>query len=399
MMVPKRRYFSYLRERWWVVLLCLVFTITITVGYETVRTPLFESFAEVYLVDSVRLEASSVFSDQNETYFGTQVQLLKSPTLQGAALQKAGITIPLGEKNPYKVDVTVPLKTSILVLQADGPDADLTQRYLQYLVDGYLSYKKQTHISSSQDVLDSLRDELAAKAADLQAEEDKLADFERSNNVAVLEEESKGAGQYLAELNIELAQSRLQAKLLSAQIEAETPPPAIATATNLISLGTNSLAPTNLITQAGVNAITTSNALVAASPSASAPVFTPVVLPPTTNDVEANTDASLNNARIQLAQFLANQQEEVRHIGQKAFDDEVVQMRQTILILADQDRTERIAQLTELQHRMAAIEASIPALEAKVLDDNGRLALSGAPGLSRGSGPAATRCCGAPASR
>jgi len=358
MMVPKRRYFSYLRERWWVVLLCLVFTITITVGYETVRTPLFESFAQIYLVDSVRLESSSVISDQDETYFGTQVELLKSPTLQGAAMEKAGIVVPLGEKSPYRIDVSVPLKTSILLLQADGPDADITQRYLQYLLDGYLSYKKQTHVSSSQDVLDSLRDELAGKAADLQAEEDKLAEFERSNNVAVIQQEGKADGEYLAQLNVDLVQYQLQAKLLSDQIDAETPPPAV----------------TNLVSDAGTNGVAATNGLAASSTNA--PEYSPVVLSPTTNDVEASTDASLNNARIEFAQFLAGREDEVRHMGQKAFDDQFARMRQTILILADQDRTERISLLNEMRQRIAGIEASIPALEARVLDDNGRLARS-----------------------
>ena len=368
MMVPKRRYFSYLRERWWVVLLCLVFTITVTVGYETVRTPMFESFAQVYLVDSVHLDAASMFSDQNETYFGTQIELLKSPPLLGAAMQKAGIDIPLGQKNPYNIDVSVPMKTSILVLQARGPDPDLTQHYLQYLIDGFLSYKKQTHISSSQDVLDSLRDELAGKAADLQAEEDKLADFERSNNVAVLEEESKGAGQYLAELNVDLAQSRLQIQMLGDQIAAETPPPAT---TNLASAVT-----TNLVTSTGTNAATATNALAASSASATTPMFSPVVLPPTTNQVEAITDQALDSARVELAQFLADEEDEVHHMGQKGFDDEVARLQHSISIMADQDRTERIAQLTDLQHRIAAIEASFPDLEAKVLDDNSRLVRS-----------------------
>jgi capsular exopolysaccharide synthesis family protein len=361
MMVPKRRYFSYLRERWWVVLLTLVFALTVTIGYETVRTPLFESFAQIYLVDSVHLDASSIFSDQNETYFGTQVQLLKSPTLENDAMQKAGIQVPLGEISPYKIDVTVPLKTSILVLQADGPDPDLTQHYLQYLVDGYLSYKKQTHISSSQDVLDSLRDELAGKAADLQAEEDKLANFERSNNVAVLEEEGKTDGQYLAQLNVDLAQYQLQAKLLGNQIEAETPPPA---------------ATTTLATGATTNGVTSTNVLTGSSATAPVTAFSPAVLPPTTNEVEATTDASLNSTRIQLAQFLANEQDEVRNMGQKGFDDEVARLRQTILILANQDRSERIAQFNELQNRIAGIQASIPSLEARVLDDNARLARS-----------------------
>ncbi len=67
-------------------------------------------------------------------------------------MQKVGIQVPIEKKNPYQVDVVQPLKTSILLLQATGPDPDVTQHYLQAILDGYLLYKKDTHISSSQDV-------------------------------------------------------------------------------------------------------------------------------------------------------------------------------------------------------------------------------------------------------
>jgi len=168
MMVPKRRYFSYLRERWWVVLLCVAAAITLTVTYETVRTANYISGAQIYLSDNVQLEGGSIFSEENLTYFGTQIELLKSAPLQSEAFEKAGIKLLPGEKNPYKIEVVQPLKTSILQLQATGPDAELTQRFLQLLLEGYLAYKKETHISTSQDVLDSLQDELSRKAADLQ---------------------------------------------------------------------------------------------------------------------------------------------------------------------------------------------------------------------------------------
>ena len=106
------------------------------------------------------------------------------------------------------------MKTSILQLQATGPDPALTQRFLQALVDEYLAYKKETRISTSQDVLDTLKDELVSKKTDLQAEQDKLTDFQRTNNVAVLEEQAKNAEAQLSRLNMDLAKARLDLKLL-----------------------------------------------------------------------------------------------------------------------------------------------------------------------------------------
>jgi hypothetical protein len=370
MMVPKRRYLSYLRERWWVVLVCLVFTLSVTVGYETIRTPLFTSFSQIYLVNSVRLDASDMFSDENQTYFGTQIELLKSAPIIGAAMQKVGIQVPLGQKSPYKVDVVQPLKTSILLLQATGPDPDVTQHYLQSIVDGYLKYKKETHISTSQDVLDSLRDQLSSKEADLQAEEDKLADFERSNNVAVLDQESKSAGEYLSDLNLQLAQDNLQAKLLSDQIDAETPDPAAAGGTNIATTASavTGSGDTNPVTASGLSVgAGLTNAIASAVGGGPAQTVPQLLMPPTTNEVEAATDAYLSQTRIQLAQLLANKDDNLRYMGRHGFDEQVSRLQKSISILQDQDRTEKIAELTALQKRIAAVQSALPPIEARVI--------------------------------
>ena len=370
MMVPKRRYLSYLRERWWVVLFCLVFTLSATLVYETIRTPLFTSFSQIYLVNTPRLDANDMFSGEDQTYFGTQIELLKSAPIVGAAMQKVGIQVPLGEKNPYKIEVVQPLKTSILVLQATGPDPDVTQHYLQSIVDGYMNYKKQTHISTSQDVLDSLRDQLSTKEAEMQADEDKLTDFERSNNVAVLDQESKSAGEYLSDLNLQLSQDKLHAKMLSDQIEAETPDPGAADATNVATTASAVIGSgdTNLATASAqaAGAVLT-NAIASAVSGGPAQTVTQLLMPPTTNEVEAATDAYLNQTRIQLAQLIANKEDNLRYMGQHGFDEQVSRLQKTIAILQDQDRTEKIAELTDLQKRLTAVQSALPPIEAKVI--------------------------------
>ncbi len=351
-MVPKRRYLSYLRERWWVVLACLTILVAGTVTYETVRTGDYTSFAQIYLTDNVQLEAGSMFSEENLTYFGTQIELLKSAPLQGAAYEKAGIKLQPNQKNPYKVDVAQPLKTSILQLQATGPDPVLTQRLLQDLIDGYLAYKKETHISTSQDVLDSLQDELARKATDLQVEQDKWADFQKSNNVAVLDEESRSAGLYLSDLNLELAKSRLEQKLLSQEIASEN--------TNAADL--TNRAPTNAL------------AVLASLPAVVSPTSLPLVA--VTNQAELTTDADLTSARLDLAIMLANEESKVRAMGEHGYEEEIKRLHKLITILEDTDRTQKTAELAALQKRIAAIETAIPPLESEVLDDNDRLSQS-----------------------
>ena len=327
MMVPKRRYLSYLRERWWVVLICLAVAISAMVALETVHTGRYTSFAQIYMSGNLQLNVGSLFSEESLTYFGTQIELLKSSRLQGAAFEKAGITVPPGQKNPYKVDIVQPLKTSILQLQATGPDPALTQRLLQNLIGEYLAYKKETRITTSQDVLDSLQDELTKKSADLQARQDKWAEFQKSNNVAVLTEDGKSAGLYLSDLNLELAKSRLEQKLLSqGQTNAE----------------------------AGLVALDATNSI----PSST--------LPSTTNLVASSEDAAFNSVRLELAVMLGNRDDKIRAMGLYGYEKEVARLQQLIAIMLADKRT-------RLQERIAAIQEAIPAWETKVLDINDRL--------------------------
>jgi len=131
-------------------MVCVAAAIGAALAFETLHTPRYTSFAQIYLTGNVQLNEGNFFSEESLTYFGTQTELLKSARLQGAAFEKAGIVIPPGAKNPYKIDVVQPLKTSILQLGATGPDPALTQSYLSALVDGYLAYKKETRISTSE---------------------------------------------------------------------------------------------------------------------------------------------------------------------------------------------------------------------------------------------------------
>ncbi len=327
MMVPKRRYLSYLRERWWVVLLCLAVAISAMVAQQTVQTAKYNSYAQIYLADDAQVNVGNLFSGESQTYFGTQIELLKSARLQGAAFEKAGITLAPGQKNTYKIEIVHPMGTSILQLQATGADPALTQRYLQMLIAEYMAFKKETRASTSQDVMDKLQDELTKKTADLQAQQDKWAEFQKTNNVAVLEEEGKSAGLYLSDLNLELAKSRLEQKLLS---QGETN-----TEAGLVSLDATNFIPSS-------------------------------TTPSTTNVVASSDDAAFNSVRLDLAVMLGNRDDKIRAMGTYGYEKEVARLQKLIAIMLADKRT-------RLQERIAAIQEAIPAWETKVLDINDRL--------------------------
>jgi succinoglycan biosynthesis transport protein ExoP len=342
-LVPKRRYLSYLRERWWVVVICLALSIGGMLTYETLRPETYTSFAQLYLSGDVQLNTGMLFTEDSVNYYGTQIELLKSGRLQSAAFDRVGITLKPGQKNPYKIEVYQPMKTSILAVQVTGPEQVTSQRLLEALLEEYVSYKKDTRKSTSEDLVNTLTSELAKREADLKAEQDKWADFQKSNNVAVLEEEGKSAGLYLADLNLQLEKLKLEHELLEKGVASSI---AAASVTKLL---TNSAVSTNLLSAALA-----------------------------TNLAAASSDAILKSSRVELTVLLAEKatkasQLPALHPFMRKLDDDIARMQDTVSAIEQQNLAQKKNELDELEKRIAAITAALPSVEVRVLNINEKL--------------------------
>jgi capsular exopolysaccharide synthesis family protein len=327
-MVPKRRYLSYLRERWWVTLVCVTLAVGTVMTYETLRTEAFVSSAQLYLTGAAQVNnVASLFNEESQTYFGTQIELLKSPRLQAAALEKAAVVVEPGKKPPIAFDAVQPLKTSILKLQATGPDPAQTQTYLQALVDGYRAFKKETRDATSEDIVISLTEQLVKRETSLREEQEKWAAFQKTNNVAVLQEEAKSSGAYLNELTLQLAKLKLEHELLTNDVV----PAADLDGANV----------------SGVNGIPTNSS----DPSL------------------AVTKTMLQKARLDLAVTRADKDRPM--VGLKRlYDDDVARKESTVDILEQEYLLERQQLIRELEAQSAAINEAIPYPEAKLLSVN-----------------------------
>jgi succinoglycan biosynthesis transport protein ExoP len=333
-MAPKRRYLSYLKERWWVTLACVSLAVGAMLTYETLRTEDFISTAQLYLTGDAQVNnVATLFNEESVTYFGTQIELLKSPRLQAAAFEKAGVVIEPGKKPPISFEVVQPLKTSILKLQAIGADPAKTQTYLQTVVDEYRTFKKETRDATTGDIVISLTEQLAKRENSLREEQQKWAAFQKTNNVAVLEEDAKSSGTYLNELTLQLAKLKLEHELL-----------------------TNGLVPAAGIDDAEVSA------LEATQTNSSNPSLLP-------------SQSMLSKARMDVALQLAEKNRPVEGV-KRAYDDELVRKENLVEILEKESLSERQSLTRELETRMAAINEAIPIQEAELFSVYERLSES-----------------------
>jgi Mrp family chromosome partitioning ATPase len=83
-------------------------------------------------------------------------------------------------------------------------------------MDDFLAYKKEVRSATSGDTYTSVSEQITRQQADLKAAQDKLTNYQRDNNVAVLEEQAKAASAYLTQLLAEFSQLKVEYQLLEA---------------------------------------------------------------------------------------------------------------------------------------------------------------------------------------
>ncbi len=353
-MIPKRRYLSYLRERWWVVMVCLVLGIGAMVAFETLRAERFESYATLYFSQDAPLVQASMFSGESPTYFGTQIQLLKSPHLQNEALEQLGPAAQDNLKSSpgqplFSVDVARPMGTSVLQLHAVGGDPALTQQFLEALITDFLNYKKEARKTTSDDLTTSLTDQLLEQEKELQSAQDQWAEFQKTNNVSAIEDEGKSVGAYLAELNLEISKLSLERDLLHQDIETET---------TVLSNALPATGATNLEIRPVLPPV-----------AAVSPIAAPA---PTTNQVVTADDTTLKSARVELAALIGDRENKIRSMGEHAYQQQLESQQRLVYILEREYISQQQVQLQELDRRISGIRTIIPTLEQKMLDINQR---------------------------
>ncbi len=202
-----------------------------------------------------------------------------------------------------------------------------------------MEFKQTTRLSSMADAVLALTEQVAKKDQELQAEQDSWADFQRTNNIAALEEEGKSEGFYLAELSRKVAKLKLERGLL----------------------------------EQGINPFESELSLDWAR-----------LLGQQTNGFAAGlmpSDMMLKSARMELAVARGEWMRKTNEWPEmfapmRRLADEVSRMETMVANLEEQDLAQKKAELELTEQRIAAIEASLPGSEAKVQGINERLSAS-----------------------
>ncbi len=213
-----------LRRCWWVPALTTLLGVGAGAAFVVLTPPTFVSTARMWETLKLRLPEGVMFSEDAQNFVGTQTELLKSATLRQQALaslksSSSPVYVPLGKDGqPVHVPIQVSggIKSSVLTLEATGSNPAYVQAYLQALMNVYLDYKRNVRKVVSGDTLASISEQVQRTERDLKAEQDILMAFQRTNNLAILQQEATVSGGYLTTLKTKLSDLQLETRLLQA---------------------------------------------------------------------------------------------------------------------------------------------------------------------------------------
>ncbi|MGA3266066.1 MAG: polysaccharide biosynthesis tyrosine autokinase [Verrucomicrobiota bacterium] len=221
-----RRFLLFLPKFWWIPALTLVIGLALEAAYVHWKQPTFVSHSSMWETLKMELPEGDYFSEEMQDYLGTLTGLLQSETLRQQALGILRIStnsasIVLGKDGePLRMDISVSgnPKSSVYLIKSSGSNPRFTQTYLDALMQAYLDYKRNVRREVSGETLSSISDQVQRWERDLNTQQDALLAFERTNNLAILQEEATAAGGYLTRLKTQLSDLQLEARLLDATI-------------------------------------------------------------------------------------------------------------------------------------------------------------------------------------
>jgi capsular exopolysaccharide synthesis family protein len=342
---PKFRWHKFLgclKKYWWLPLVTLFFAVAVALLVVWFMPPSYTSLASMWETVKLKLPDGSLFSEDTDTFLGTQTEVLQSPTIHDAVLKSLaakGVKIPLGKDGqPLPVDIVLSQqnKSAVFDLAATGADAAYTKAYLNALMDAYLELKKNVREMVSEDALASITEQVQKTDRDLKYNQEILTNFKRTNNLAILAEEGAAAGQSLINLKTQLSDMQLQDRLLQATMR---------------DASTNS---------ASTNAAAVNSLPVGLDPSSSVS---------TSYATSYQTLQTLQLERDKLSQYLRP-----KHPKIVKLDEEIDRTKRLLDVYVRESREELAAERQTLQLKMANIQSSIKEWETNAAQANAMIA-------------------------
>jgi len=207
----------YLLIRYWWIIAVTVTIGLIVQGYRSSQlSPEYVSSSRMMVNGQINLNEGSVYSEELDNFYGTQVALMKSPATVAEAMARVRAIHPeVAVDANAKVDASQELKTSIFDLHVITSNPEYTPLLLNAVMDTYLANKRGRKEQTTDNTASAITSDIALLDSEMRSDEQQVLDFQKDNNIVFIEEQSNSAATYLVGLNNELARLTKEHDLLT----------------------------------------------------------------------------------------------------------------------------------------------------------------------------------------
>jgi succinoglycan biosynthesis transport protein ExoP len=216
--VQFRRYIGVMQRVWWLLPLTVSIGMLIAAVLVLQMPPAYQSTSSMEMPGQLTWDqGSSTYNEDQDSFNGTQKELMKSAEVQRNAAKRVAAQHP--ELPPLEAELTVALKptTEIFVLTATSPSAKYSQDYLDAVMAEYLNKKKKERYATTDTTADAITEEMKKLEGEMADNDKAMLDFEKNNDVSFLEKAGNDGNAYLLQLNQQLDQLQTEYNLLGLQ--------------------------------------------------------------------------------------------------------------------------------------------------------------------------------------
>jgi len=225
-----QKYKDIIFKRWWILFLGL----SIGVGYQAFKVynmPNIYAASGSMMVSPVLPAGATVGEKPTEVsttlanFFGTQIQMMQSREVLNSVsqrMQKEAVSKDLAQAPMVALNIYPRKDANVLQIEVTSTSPDYAKKYLEFLMEEFIAYKKRIRAEVSEQTVVTLTREVERLGTEYNDQMAEVRKFEAENNIAYFEEQGNTAAAYLIDLSRKKADMERELAVLEAETAEQT---------------------------------------------------------------------------------------------------------------------------------------------------------------------------------
>ena len=214
-----KQYFHIVVKRIWLVALCFVIALAVTVVNLSREVPVYRASATLLLSSGLPLPQQVRQEEQilQGDYMETQTKIIQSGAIISRAREKMNRPTEEISSKLVKIKAGPIGKSAMILVIADSLESQFAADFANAICEAYLEFKAEERMQTSQSTVISLTQQANRLREDLKRGEDRLLTFKKENSMVAITERGNIAEQTMAGLYVRAAGYRTERMIYQAQ--------------------------------------------------------------------------------------------------------------------------------------------------------------------------------------